>query len=81
MTRIMKFIKTAAVGGLLVIVPIAIVLSVLAQIFYALYSLSQNLLGELGIEVDDASHYDRHRGSVTYRLMFFDRFDRANKAR
>lgn len=54
MTRIMKLIKTAAVGGLLVIVPIAIVLSVLAQIFYALYSLSQNLLGELGIEVDDA---------------------------
>lgn len=33
MTRIMKFTKTAAVGGLLVIVPIAIVLSVLAQIF------------------------------------------------
>ena len=54
MTRLINFIKTTAIGGLLVIVPIAIILSVVAQLFYGLYSLSQQLMSELGIQVDDA---------------------------
>ncbi len=54
MNRFMNFIKTTAIGGLLVIVPIAIVLFVLAQLFYGLYSLSQTAMDELNIQVDDA---------------------------
>jgi uncharacterized membrane protein len=54
MSKIMNFIKTTAVGGLLVIVPIAIILSVLAQIFYALYSLSLSATAELGLQINDA---------------------------
>lgn len=54
MTRVVNFIKTTAIGGLLVIVPIAIILSIMAQLFYGLYSLSRKLMGELGIQVDDA---------------------------
>jgi uncharacterized membrane protein len=37
MQRFVRFIRTTAIGGLLVIVPIAIVLFVLAQVFYGLY--------------------------------------------
>ena len=54
MKRVMNFLKTTAIGGLLVIVPIAIILFVLAQLFYGLYSLSDALMEELGIEVNDA---------------------------
>ena len=50
----MRFIKTTAIGGLLVIVPIAIIAFVLAQIFYALYSLSQSATLELGLQINDA---------------------------
>ncbi len=54
MSRFVNFIKTTAIGGLLVIVPIAIILFVLAQIFYGLYSVAQALIAELGLAIDDA---------------------------
>jgi uncharacterized membrane protein len=54
MSKFMNFIKTTAIGGLLVIVPVAIVLFVLAQIFYALYSLTQSLTTDLGLQINDA---------------------------
>jgi uncharacterized membrane protein len=54
MSKFMNFMKTTAIGGLLVIVPVAIVLFVLAQIFYALYSLTQSLTTDLGLQTDDA---------------------------
>lgn len=54
MSRIINFIKTTAVGGLLVIVPIAIILSVLGQLFFALYSLAGDVTTTLGIHIDDA---------------------------
>lgn len=54
MSKIVNFMKLTAIGGLLVIVPIAIVLFVLAQIFYGLYSLSESLLAEFGLQIDDA---------------------------
>ena len=54
MSRIINFIKTTAVGGLLVIVPIAIILFVLAQLFFALYSLAGDITTTLGIQIDDA---------------------------
>jgi uncharacterized membrane protein len=54
MNKFMNFIKTTAIGGLLVIVPIAIILFVLAQILYALYSLSQAATTELGLQINDA---------------------------
>jgi len=49
-----KFIKTTAIGGLLVIVPVAIVLLVLGQVFYGLYALAQDVTATFGIEIDDA---------------------------
>ena len=54
MGRFINFIKTTAIGGLLVIVPIAIILFVMAQLFYGLYSLSVSLIAQVGVEVDDA---------------------------
>ena len=54
MSRIINFIKTTAIGGLLVIVPVAIILFVLGQLFYGLYSLAQDITSTLGIEIDDA---------------------------
>ena len=54
MTRFISFIKTTAIGGLLVIVPIAIILAVLAQIFFGLYTLAGDVTEALKIEIDDA---------------------------
>ncbi len=54
MNRFINFVKTTAIGGLLVIVPIAIVLSVLAQIFYSLFALAQKLVADIGLAVNDA---------------------------
>ena len=54
MSNIMKFIKTTTIGGLLVIVPIAIIFFVLAQIFYGLYSLAESLTSDLGLQIDTA---------------------------
>jgi len=54
MSKYTNFIKTTAIGGLLVIVPIAIVLFVLAQLFYALYSITQSLTTDLGLQIDAA---------------------------
>jgi uncharacterized membrane protein len=54
MSRIISFVKSTAIGGLLVIVPIAIILFVLGGLFNALYSLSNSLLTDLGLQIDDA---------------------------
>ena len=54
MRRFLDFIKTTAIGGLLVIVPIAIILFVLAQLAYGLYSVSETIVGKLRIETGDA---------------------------
>ena len=54
MSRFIRFMKTTAIGGLLVIVPIAIILFVLAQIFYGLYSVAQLLIDSLGLQINDA---------------------------
>ncbi len=54
MGRFINFIKTTAIGGLLVIVPVAIILFVLGQLFYGLYSLAQDITSTLGINIDDA---------------------------
>lgn len=53
-TKLIRFIKTTAIGGLLVIVPVAIILFVLAQLFYALYALIASITAQLGIDADDA---------------------------
>lgn len=54
MSRLMNFVKTAAIGGLLIIVPIAIILFVMARLFYGMLSLSKSVVSELGLQVDDA---------------------------
>ena len=54
MRRFINFIKTTALGGLLVIVPIAIILFVLGQLFLGLYGLSRELMALLQLDVDDA---------------------------
>jgi uncharacterized membrane protein len=54
MSRFVNFIKTTAIGGLLVIVPTTIILFVLAQILYGLNSVGQKLIAELGMQIDDA---------------------------
>ena len=54
MNRIINFIKTTAIGGLLVIVPVAIIVFVLGQIFYGLYALAGDVTATLGIAIDDA---------------------------
>lgn len=54
MSKIWNFVRTAAIGGFLVIVPIAIMLFVLGQLLFALYSLAVSLLTALNLEVNDA---------------------------
>lgn len=54
MKRFVEFVKTTAIGGLLVIVPIAVVLFVTAQLLFALYRLAGTIMEFLGIAVDDA---------------------------
>lgn len=54
MKRLLEFIKTTAIGGLLVIVPIAIILFVLAQLLFGLYQLAQGIVAYLSIDIDDA---------------------------
>ncbi len=54
MSRFINFLKTTALGGLLVIVPIAIVLFVLGQLLLALLSVVNEILAWLGIGIDDA---------------------------
>lgn len=54
MVRFINFLKTTALGGLLVIVPIAIVLFVLGQLLLALLSVANEMLAWLGIGINDA---------------------------
>jgi uncharacterized membrane protein len=54
MNRLTNFIKTTAIGGLLVIVPIAIIVFILARIFYGMLALSKSVVAELGLQIDDA---------------------------
>ncbi len=54
MTRLWDFLKTAAIGGFLVIVPIAIILFVLGQLLFALYALADTVLNALDLQVHDA---------------------------
>jgi len=54
MTRFLNFIKTTALGGLLVIVPIAIVLFVLGQLLSGLFVVAGDLMAWLQIDVDAA---------------------------
>ncbi len=54
MRGFVNFIKTTAIGGLLVIVPVAIILFVVAQVAYGLYSMSENIVGKLNIETGEA---------------------------
>jgi len=60
MQRVLTFIKTTALGGLLIILPITIVLIVLAQLFYGLYGLAAAIADSppfetLGLDVSDAA--------------------------
>ena len=55
MRRFVEFLKTTAIGGLLVIVPIAIVLFVLAQLLFGLYSFAAAVIAQLNIQVSDAA--------------------------
>jgi uncharacterized membrane protein len=54
MRRVLSFIKTTAIGGLLVIIPVTIILAVLAQVFYGLFSIVKDVLDELPLEFDEA---------------------------
>jgi uncharacterized membrane protein len=59
MQRVFAFIKTTAIGGLLVIVPVAIVLFVLAQLFLGLYGAAEAVaafppVAGLGLDLSDA---------------------------
>ncbi len=54
MSRFINFLKTTALGGLLVIVPIAIVLFVLGQLMLAILSLTNEALAWLGVGINDA---------------------------
>ena len=59
MQRILGFIRTTAIGGLLVIVPIAVVLFILLQLFYGLYAVIDAFFDlpaveKLGLGVSDA---------------------------
>lgn len=53
-SRFINFVKTTALGGLLVIVPIAIVLFVLGQLLLGFLSLAQQIVVGVGIGIDDA---------------------------
>ncbi len=55
--RTFRFLKTTAIGGLLVIVPVAVVLFVLGQLLFALYSAGIAVLETgliRGVEAEDA---------------------------
>ena len=54
MSRFIDFLKTTALGGLLVIVPIAIVLFVLGQLMLAMLTMANEALAWLDIGIDDA---------------------------
>lgn len=54
MPRLIEFLKTTAIGGLLVIVPVAIIVFVLLQLAYALYTIAETVISRLNIEVNDA---------------------------
>ena len=54
MSRFINFMRTTALGGLLVIVPIAIVLFVLGQLLLALYSVARQFVALTGLGIDDA---------------------------
>ena len=54
LSRFINFLKTTALGGLLVIVPIAIVLFVLGQLMLALLTVANDALAWLGIGINDA---------------------------
>jgi len=53
-SRFINFVKTTAIGGLLVIVPIAIILFVLGQLLLALFALATDFMAWLRIDVNDA---------------------------
>ena len=60
MSRVLGFIKTTAMGGLLIMVPLAIVLFVLAQVFYGLYDVARSVaeipaVEALGLGLSDAA--------------------------
>lgn len=59
MTRFLGFVKTTAIGGLLVIIPVSIILFVLVQLFWGLYDVASSMLGSplakrLDIQANDA---------------------------
>lgn len=54
MKRPISFIKTTALGGLLVIVPIAIIVFVLGQLLLTLFTLASGVTAYLDIGIDDA---------------------------
>lgn len=54
MSRFLNFVKTTAIGGLLVVVPIAIILFVLGQLLFGLSALAKEIVALLGIGIDDA---------------------------
>lgn len=59
MTRILRFVKTTAIGGLLVIIPVSIILFVLVQLFWGLYDVASSLMSStfakrLDIQANDA---------------------------
>ena len=49
MSRVFEFIKTTAIGGLLVIVPIAIIVFVVGQLLFGLADLAEELVKWFGI--------------------------------
>ena len=54
MRRVLNFVKTTAIGGLLVIIPVTIILAVLGQLFYGLFSIVSDVLEQLPVEIDEA---------------------------
>lgn len=54
MGRIAKFVRTTAIGGLLVIVPIAVILFVLGQVLFGLYAVVESVVTSLKLETRDA---------------------------
>lgn len=53
MRRIIDFTKTTAIGGLLVIVPIAVVVFVLGKLLLALFTVARDVTAYLDIGIDD----------------------------
>ena len=54
MSRFINFVRTTALGGLLVIVPIAVVLFVLGKLLLALYAIASEILALTGLGIDVA---------------------------